>query len=119
MDANGQSFWLLAGARQFPALHNVVWDGACGRGSGALRLASQRALPPLLSPAEAFAVAQGALASVPRAVDALASVARWDDAAGAVVVQTRLADGSLLPQVVLMALAETPSDLCVGVDGVL
>ena len=119
MDANGQSFWLLAGARQFPALHNVVWDAACCHGGGALRLASQRVLRPLLAPAEAFAVAQGALASVPRAVDAVQSVASWDDAAGTVVVQTRLADGSLLPEVVLMALAETPSDLCVGADGVL
>jgi phage tail-like protein len=119
MDANGQSFWLLAGARQFPALHNVVWDAACGGGSGALRLASQRLLRPLLAPAEAFAAAQGALASVPRAVDAVDSVARWDAAAGAVVVQTRLADGNLLPEVVLLTLAEAPSDLCVGADGVL
>lgn len=115
MDANGQSFWLLAGARQFPALRNAVWDAACGR----LRLASQRVLQPVLSQAEAFAVAQGALAAVPRAVDALESVGRWDDTTGSVQVQTRLADGRLLPDMAVMALGEAPSDLCVGADGVL
>lgn len=115
MDANGQSFWLLAGARQFPARQNAVWDEACGR----LRLASQRLLQPVLSQAEAFAVAQGALAAVPRAADALGSVARWDDPTSTVRVQTRLADGTRLPDAALMALGEAPSDLCVGADGVL
>lgn len=115
MDANGQSFWLLAGARQFPAVQNAVWDNACRR----LRLASQRTLQPVLSQAEAFAVAQGALTAAPRAVDALESVASWDEAASTVVVQTRLRDGTLLPDVTLLPLGETPSDLCVGADGVL
>ena len=115
MDANGARFWQLAGARQFPALRHAVWDDGCRR----LRLASQRTLAAALPPVAAFAAAQAALDRVPRAVDALGSVARWDEAASAVVVRTPLPGGEWLPDQVLMPLAAAPTDLCSGADGVL
>jgi phage tail-like protein len=109
MDANGQSFWLLADARHFPAASHALWDADCGL----LRLASERTLAPALAPAAALAAAQAALDVVPRAVDAAQSVARWDAASQSVVVR------GLLPDTPLLALADTPTDLCAGFDGVL
>jgi len=115
MDANGQRFWLLAGARQFPAVQHARWDDGCR----ALRLVSERRLTAALPPAEAFAVAQGALAAAPRAADPLESVARWDADSGTVLVRTPLPGGGVLPDTVLLALPEAPADLCLGADGVL
>lgn len=115
MDANGQRFWLLAGPDALPAVQHTVWDAGCRR----LRLASERTLVPVLAPALAFAAAQAAVDQVPRAADALESVARWDPARNAVVVYTRLPDGTVLPDTALWPLGEAPSDLCTGADGVL
>ena len=110
MDANGQRFWLLGEAAHFPALQHALWDPGCRL----LRLASERTLQPALAPAAAFAAAQSALERVPRAIDSLACVARWDAASGAVRVKSDLPD-----EVELLPLAETPSDLCAAPDGVL
>ena len=110
MDANGQRFWLLGEAAHFPALQHALWDPGCRL----LRLASERTLQPALAPAPAFAAAQSALERVPRAIDALACVARWDAASGTVRVRSTLPD-----EVELLPLAETPSDLCAAPDGVL
>ncbi len=112
MDANGLRFWQLADARHFPGRRHVVWDGA----RRVLRLAGARDLAPALAPAAAFAVAQGALEAIPRAVDALECVARWVPAAG---TAGQIMVHSVLPgEVELLALDETPSDLCAGHDGV-
>jgi phage tail-like protein len=110
MDANGLRFWMLGEARHFAALRHTVWDAGCR----VLRLASERGLQPMLDPAAAQAVALAALDTVPRAVDALGSVATWDAGAGAVVVHSeQFADMLLLP------LPQAPTDLCAGADGIL
>jgi phage tail-like protein len=109
MDANGLRFWLLADAAHWPSRSHVVWHAECRT----LRLASERRLSAPVDPA-AFAAANSALEIIPRAVDAHQAVARWDAAAGAIVVRSYLpGDAVRLP------LPETPSDLCVGPDGVL
>lgn len=110
MDANGQRFWLLADDAHFPLRDRTHWDTDCRR----LRLASERRLTPALPPAEAFAAALEALERVPRAVDALECVARWDPATNAVRVRSALPDDALL-----LTPDATPSDLSSGADGVL
>jgi phage tail-like protein len=108
MDANGQRFWQLADAGDFPDRRQVAWDGA-------LRLASQRTLEPALAPAAAQAAAQAAIDRIPRAVDALGCVAYWDDAAKAIMATA----SHLTEPAVVAGLAQAPTDLCVGRDGVL
>ena len=110
MDANGLRFWMLADARHFAAVRHAAWDAQCR----VLRLASERTLTPALAPAAAFAAAQAAVERIPRAVDALECVASWDAASGSVLVKSYLPD-----QAVLLALDDTPRDLCAGADGVL
>ncbi|WP_460890869.1 phage tail protein, partial [Ramlibacter alkalitolerans] len=110
MDANGLRFWLLGEAAHFPGLEHVAWDAGCRL----LRLASERTLQAALAPAAAFAAAQSALERVPRAIDALGCVARWDAAAGTVRVKSPLPD-----EVDLLPLAEPPTDLCAAPDGIL
>src|SRR5262249_19815161 len=110
MDANGLRFWMLADQRHFAAVRHAVWDVQCR----VLRLASERTLSSALPPGDAFAAAQAALESIPRAVDALECVASWDAASNAVVVQSYLPDAA-----VLLTLDATPRDLCTGDDGVL
>ena len=110
MDANGLRFWLLGEARHFPAVQHAAWDATCGR----LRLNSERVLVAALDTATAQATAQAALAAVPRAIDALESVARWDDASGSVLVHSSLPDDA-----VMLPLPAPPTDLCAGADGVL
>jgi len=110
MDANGLRFWQLADAGNFPALEHATWDTACR----VLRLASERNLSPALNPADAFSLAQTALEKCPRAVDRLECVAWWDAGGNAVMAS------SYLPGVTtLLPLDATPSDLCMGHDGVL
>ena len=109
MDANGLRFWLLAGEAHWPARVRTTWHADCAT----LRLASERRLNAPIDPA-AFAAANSALEAVPRAVDRHEGVARWDGAAGAIVVRSHLpGDAVRLP------LPEPPTDLCVGPDGVL
>ncbi len=110
MDANGLRFWLLGEARHFPAVQHTAWDATCGR----LRLNSERTLVAALDVAAAQSTAQAALAQVPRAIDALECVARWDDASSAVLVHSSLPDDA-----VLLPLPAPPTDLCAGADGVL
>lgn len=110
MDANGQRFWLLGEATHFPSHAHTAWDTDCRR----LRLASERTLTPALAPAAAFTAAQEALERIPRAVDTLECVARWDADSGAILVRSVLPD-----EAVLLALDATPTDLCNGADGVL
>ena len=126
MDANRQRFWLLGAARHFAALRHASWDAGCR----VLRLASERTLAPALDAASALALANAALNQVPRAVDALGSVASWDASLSALVV--RSAD---LHDMLLLALPQTlpepppppdvepqprpPTDLCAGADGIL
>ena len=110
MDANGLTFFQLADAAHWRSREHLRWDAGCR----ALALASERTLD---APADAaaFAAASGALEAVPRAVDAFAGVARWDDAASAVVVHSNQFDADA----VLLTLAQRPTDLAVGADGVL
>lgn len=110
MDANGLRFWLLADERHFAALSHATWDAQCR----VLRLASERTLAPVLTPAAAFTAAQEALDRIPRAVDALECVASWDVGSASVVVHSYLPD-----DVMLLPLADTPRDLCAADDGVL
>ena len=109
MDANGLSFFQLAEAAHWRTRDHVRWDADCR----VLGLASQRTLDPPVD-AAAFGIANGAVDAVPRTLDRQQSVARWDDAAGAIVVKSVLPGDALL-----VALAERPSDLCVTPDGVL
>ncbi len=109
MDANGLRFSMLADAAHWRTHASTRYDAECR----ALGLASVRVLDAPIDAAR-FAVANSALEVTPRAVDTLDSVARWDDASGAVVVHSHLpVDAILLP------LAERPTDLCIGHDGVL
>jgi phage tail-like protein len=110
MDANRSRLHQLAASRHWRALDHAAWDGECG----ALRLASER---PLETPidAAAFAAANSALETVPRAVDRFGSVARWDAGANAVVVHS----AGFAADAAMLSLAEAPTDLCVGHDGVL
>ena len=109
MDANGLRFWMLADAAHWPEQSHVSWH----RGCSALRLASERRLAAPVD-ASAFAQANSALEVVPRAVDEQGAVARWDGAAGAVVVRSHLPDDpARLP------LGEAPGDICVAPDGIL
>ena len=109
MDANGLRFSMLADAAHWRAQASTRYDAGCR----ALGLASVRLLDAPIDAAR-FAIANNALEVTPRAVDALGTVARWDDAAAAVVVHSALpVDALLLP------LAQRPTDLCVGHDGVL
>lgn len=110
MDANGLRFWQLADRTAWPDLRHAGVAGACA----ALRLASERTLLPALAPAAAFTAAQAALDEVPRAVDAFECVASWDGGVRGVVVH-----GPLPDDVLLLELADTPSDLCVAHDGIL
>ena len=110
MDANGLRFWLLGEARHFPAVQHAAWDATCQR----LRLNSERTLTAALSPADALAAAQSALATVPRAIDALECVARWDDASQSILVHSNLPDDA-----VLLPLTAAPTDLCAAPDGIL
>lgn len=109
MDANGQRFWLLADAAHWPSRSHTTWHAECRT----LRLASERRLAGPVDPA-VFAAANTALEVVPRALDVHGAVARWDGAAGAIVVRSHIpGDAVRLP------LPDAPSDLCVGPDGVL
>jgi phage tail-like protein len=109
MDANGLRFWLLADAAHWPSRSHTTWHAGCRT----LRLASERRLAAPVDPA-AFAAANTAVEAVPRAADVHGAVARWDAAAGAIVVRSHLPD-----EAVRLPLPEAPSDLCVGPDGVL
>jgi phage tail-like protein len=109
MDANGLRFWLLAENAHWRSREHVGWDPGCRT----LRLASERRIDAPVDGA-GFAAANSALEVIPRAVDAHQAVARWDEAASAIVARSYLpGDAVRLP------LAERPTDLCVGPDGVL
>lgn len=109
MDANGQRFWLLADDRHWPGRTHVDYRGA---GCRALRLASARTLS--AAPDDAAAIAAAALERLPRAVDRHGAIARWDEAAMAIIAVSHLpAAATLLP------LTERPQDFAVGFDDVL
>lgn len=112
MDANGLTFFQLADGARWREREHVRWDAGCR----ALALASERALDAPISD-EAFAVASGALDAVPRAADAYGAVARWEGGEGG--ASAVVAHSHLSPDAVLLPLAERPSDLAVGADGVL
>ena len=109
MDANGLRFWLLADGSHWPSRSHTAWHAECRT----LRLASERRLPAPVD-AAAFSAANSALEIIPRAVDLHEAVARWDATAGAIVVRSHLPNDA-----VRLPLPATPSDLCVGPDGVL
>lgn len=108
--AGSAPFWLLADAAHWLAHDGTDWHAPCRT----LRLASRRMLVPALDDAAAAAAADAALDRIPRAIDAAEQVASWDDGAGAIVVQS-----SLPGLATRLPLAEPPTDLCVGDDGVL
>jgi phage tail-like protein len=110
MDANGLRFWLLADAGHWRSRSHAVWDADCR----ALRLASERSLPAPADPAAAFAAALSALEAIPRALDPHGTVAHWNVGASAVVTRSHLTD-----EAITLPLDATPSDLLVGLDGVL
>lgn len=109
MDANGLSFFQLAEPAQWRTRDHLRWDADCR----VLGLASRRELDAPVD-ATAFGIASGAIDAIPRALDHRQTVARWNEAAGAVVVRSHLPE-----ETVCVALAERPSDLCVTPDGVL
>lgn len=108
MDANGQHFWLLAEDADWRTRRHVRWDARCR----ALCLASERRLS--APPADAAAVAAGALEAIPRCLDSSGALAYWNAAAQAVVARSALPG-----EAVLLPLPEAPSDMAVGYDGVL
>lgn len=108
MDANGLRFWLLADPRHWRARERVAYVPACR----ALRLASERTLAP--PPAEAAGVAAAALERLPRALDRHGALARWDEAAMAIVAHSHLPGAA-----VTLALPERPADFAAGFDDVL
>jgi phage tail-like protein len=109
MDPNGLRFWLLADAAHWPSRAHAAWHVGCRT----LRLASERRLEAPVD-AAAFAAANSALEAIPRALDAHDTVTRWDPDAGAIVARSHLpGDAVLLP------LPAAPTDVCVGLDGVL
>lgn len=110
MDANGLRFWLLADAGHWRSRSHAVWDTDCR----ALRLASERSLPAPADPAAAFAAALSALEAIPRALDPHGAVAYWNVGASAVVARSHLPG-----EAITLPLDATPSDLLVGLDGVL
>ena len=108
MDANGQRFWLLADDRHWPGRAHVDYRAGCR----ALRLASERTLSAPV--ANAAAIAATALERLPRSIDRHGAIARWDEAAMAIVAVSHLPEvATLLP------LAERPQDFAVGFDDVL
>ena len=108
MDANGQRFWLLADDRHWPGRAHVDYRAGCR----ALRLASERTLSAPV--ANAAAIAATALERLPRSIDRHGAIARWDEAAMAIVAVSHL------PEVAtLLSLAERPQDFAVGFDDVL
>lgn len=110
MDANGLRFWMLADAAHWPRREHTLWDKSCQ----ALALASERSLPAAADDAAARAAAMLALDQVPRALDAVGVVASWQAEANAIAVR-----GYLPNAAVALPLAETPTDLAIGADGVL
>jgi phage tail-like protein len=121
MDANGARFWSLQAAGHWPSLAQggaaLRWDAACS----ALQLASRRELETPTDLALNQATALTAIEETPRALDAQAVVASWHVPSGAIVVRSHLPQAAiaLTRDELGMALDETPSDLCIGVDGVL
>lgn len=117
MDANGARFWLLADARHFPARSRTVWDADCR----ALKLASERTLPPPADVAASRTTAVSAMEIVPSALDSHGSLARWVEEAdtegnvGLIGVQSP----HLPDEAILMRLPVRPTDLAAGHDGVL
>ncbi len=110
MDANGQRFWMLADTAQWRWRSHVRWDDACR----ALRLASERSLPPPPDPVAAHAAASSALERVPGSVDEVDALARWSEEASAVVAR-----GAFPDEAVVLPLPEAPTDVAIGFDGVL
>lgn len=121
MDANGARFWSLQAAAHWPSLAQgdaaLRWDAACS----ALQLASRRELETPADLAQNQAVALAVLDAVPRALDAEAVVASWHAPSGAIVVRSHLPQAAiaLTRDQLGMAVGEAPTDLCIGVDGVL
>lgn len=110
MDANGQGFWLLADPGHWRWRQRTHWDPGCR----VLRLTSTRRIAPREDAAAAFAEANGALERVPRATDTSGGVAYWDPGSNSVRCRSHLPG-----EVERLPLSSTPTDLLVGVDGVL
>lgn len=110
MDANGQRFWLLADDADWRARAHLRWDASCR----ALCLASERELAPPADAAAASAIAASALEAIPRCLDELGGLAYWSPEAQAIVARSDLPGDA-----VRLSLPAAPSDLAVGVDGVL
>ncbi len=108
MDANGQRFWLLADDRHWPGRGHVDHRAGCR----ALRLASERTLS--APPTNAAAIAAAALERLPCSVDREGAIARWDEAAMAILVVSHLPEAAIL-----LPLAERPQDFAAGFDDVL
>lgn len=114
MDANGSRFWSLQAPAHWPTLGQgdpVRWNAGCS----ALCLASERELQAPLDIAASRSAALLALNEVPRALDAQGVVCSWHAPSQAIVVRS-----AHLPEAAIaLPLADVPTDLCVGADGVL
>jgi phage tail-like protein len=109
MDANGQGFWMLASAEDWPWRQDLRWDPR----ERVLRLVSRRRLESVAD-RSAAAEANAALERVPRACDCHGGVAWWDAERGVVCCSS---EGEA--DIDLLALSQAPRDLVVGHDGVL
>ena len=109
MDANRQRSWLLAERQHWALEDGLAYDDA----RRTLRLRSQR----LDGITEDRAIAEARLAIVPTALDRYGNHARWSERFGEIRVGGAV-DGVdvAIPDFVL---PETPTDLCVGTEGVL
>ncbi len=126
MDANGQRFFLLADARDFEFVVDVVHDAARRR----LRLASARRGPAPTTLAEEDA--KSLLAGVPGALDAYGTFAYWDPSESRVRANGALVEPdpaerarhrrrepiAFYPPLDAPKLETSPTDVCLGDDGV-
>lgn len=115
MDANGSRFWSLQAPAHWPTLAqsggHMRWHADCS----ALCLASERELEAPLDMAASRSAALLALMEVPRALDAQSVVCTWHAPSQAIVVRS----AHLPDAAIALPLDATPTDLCVGGDGVL
>jgi len=114
MDANGQRFWMLADKSDWDIIDPVIeYDNT----SRSLKLSSQRATPfNQERNAIELALAESHLQKIPATLDEEGTLAFWDDAEKAVIIDNSL---GARKKIFVPAIDRVPTDICMGFDGVL